>query len=1485
MESEKLEKQLEGLIKSGCLDLRTIPEKWGSRCWDSDFVDTVSCQHEEGPSQNRNREDEEDQAAQDGDYMEVDKAAPIVTSPYMEFKRLFIEQLEKISSNYDAMDEDGDPSLKTLKVLLENLQELYAICQSWVSNEFEQQKEKEMKDHLAVESEEEEKEGMRVRGIESQKEESSSHISRFWCILGELGVSRKCLLAFLCHLMTHGCIDVNDIHNTVHAAESRLVLNRIKIVAASTYLHLMCLRGGRAYRMFHPLVFRRAVDLLSPHEILCVKSVHDLISCFRMVFEIFGMMSETESLNYAIDFLVGILQVGNDELSTSATETLCLLWDKASSCDLEVFNSTLKAAIPFIVLNWEGCVVSGPISKDTLKIGSMACQLVTSLMSKSPFAGDAVCIFLQHCCVRICDKSEYRTAVAGFLSAIIVQLSSERYCKMITWLQKYSKNVKVSFRLFFLELTFQLIVAHVDSDRDGKDENMAFLSSKEILLRLLLSRVSDKSSLVRSKSLVMIHNVLSLYKEDSVLPSFVKSTIFGEVSEFAHFTESNMDGNVSSGSLEQSVSVSLNSSFNVKLVNNPVEIFISRCGDEKPGVRKTAVMVMEALCFIDQDDMTKYLRCLSERCCDEAVSCRKQSFISLTNLFQVFGKLNQEVVSAWVFATLPMIVDCESSIYEKCEDTWLDFVLMPLCTKGKDAELSWGIIDLICSKDKSGDMLKYFQKLFSNWARSGKVPKELCAPILKKALEDNASAGSWVLLSNFAEFSLSKSSDLKLEKFIAIFDDMMVKERYCICLHVLKIISVLACSSNSKESLAYFSKFLGYLQKFKYPASIVSGVVDVMVMFSKKIETSAKDKLEKLFDLCQEKLRAMVFSAEAKFDEAKAITYMFTLGEICQLLPSKVTSDSAVLIESFIAPSINIDGQEKFVAIPASVRAIAFLSLGKLCIQDEELAKNCIAAMARELENCDDSVVKNNVVVVMCDLAQRYACLIDLYIPHISACLHDQNELVRRQTLILLTRLLQEDYVKWKGSLFFHFVSVLVDDSKETRSYAEYCLFELLLNRFPHVISNNFIETIFYLNNFTKNCPFNKALLSENIKLRYSICGQGSARNKRLYIYKEMLKRMDDEMKFMLNAKLCQEVLGFVVDGNMKLDNEAMSVLSDTLAILCSPDIKLSSLKSKDDEADDMDSKSAAMTKAKTKLISQIVKKNTIENIMPITIALKHKFEKERSPLLGSLMQYILTIMTDYKSEVSDILVADKQLAREIEFDMRKFEEQKQGRKSTGSPFRLPASPSLHRTPNLNTTGSSCGTPAFKKPSTPLRLSIGSASRAQTSAKKAPICSTPCSTLNSSEHVNQVGETAGLPSPIPSAIPLRLYSEHATPIVMKRGTPGSTSKESMVGFLTPLGINAKASSKSKKKTVISMLSPDAKAPAPRQWRVASPFKAASVNADDNDAEKSFEEEDQENVLSTNRTGTKREISQLTPTKIAKPPVSQRLRRSHRTGKL
>lgn len=336
--------------------------------------------------------------------------------------------------------------------------------------------------------------------------------------------------------------------------------------------------------------------------------------------------------------------------------------------------------------------------------------------------------------------------------------------------------------------------------------------------------------------------------------------------------------------------------------------------------------------------------------------------------------------------------------------------------------------------------------------------------------------------------------------------------------------------------------------------------------------------------------------------------------------------------------------------------------------------------MSRELVTSQHAAIRNNIVVILCDLAVRYSTKVDPYIGVISSCLKDQSLLVRKQTLTLLARLLQEDYIKWKGSLFFHCVSCLID--ADFSAFAEFCLKHLLQAKHPGMFYQHFVETIFFFNGYEKHKVYNRFKQSSREKRLFSLQGRKNA-EKRMTIYRFLLSNMTDEQRFQLTAKLCQEVIGGMVDEVIPLDADGVGVIKDSLAVLACKEIKLTSLRRNVSEelADDGDEVRAAVAKAQTKIVTQLVKKNVMENVVPIVIAAKHLLEKEHDPLLKDLLLYLKELMQDYRTEVAEILAGDSQLAQEIQFDLKRFDEEQrravQTPAASATPHAMMVSPLL----------------------------------------------------------------------------------------------------------------------------------------------------------------------------------------------------------------
>lgn len=99
-----------------------------------------------------------------------------------------------------------------------------------------------------------------------------------------------------------------------------------------------------------------------------------------------------------------------------------------------------------------------------------------------------------------------------------------------------------------------------------------------------------------------------------------------------------------------------------------------------------------------------------------------------------------------------------------------------------------------------------------------------------------------------------------------------------------------------------------------------------------------------------------------------------------------IPSQLITLVQALMTPKIKIFSREKedldasislesmedthgvSIFLKESVRGHAIVALGKLCLGNRDLAKQCIVAFVKELGTCDSPVVRNNILVMLADL-------------------------------------------------------------------------------------------------------------------------------------------------------------------------------------------------------------------------------------------------------------------------------------------------------------------------------------------------------------------------------------------------------------------------------------------------------------------------------------------------------------------------------------
>ncbi|CAI9765857.1 unnamed protein product [Fraxinus pennsylvanica] len=404
--------------------------------------------------------------------------------------------------------------------------------------------------------------------------------------------------------------------------------------------------------------------------------------------------------------------------------------------------------------------------------------------------------------------------------------------------------------------------------------------------------------------------------------------------------------------------------------------------------------------------------------------------------------------------------------------------------------------------------------------------------------------------------------------------------------------------------------------------------------------------------------------------ESRSITAVFTIGSLVVICPSADLKAIIPVLYTIITSGSSDRKSNRLHRAALSLKQTApslyiqaWLTMGKICLADGKLAKRYLPLFVQELEKSDCAALRNNIVVIMADFCVRYTALVDCYMLKITKCLRDTCELVRRQTFILLSRLLQRDYVKWRGVLFLRFLLCLIDDSEKIRQLADFLFGNILKAKAPLLAYNSFVEAIFVLNDCNAHTGRSNAQSLQNETRPFSIRGNDeNSRSKRMHIYTTLLKQMAPEHLLATFAKVCAEILAAASDGMLCLEDvTGQSVLQDAFVILSSKEIKIQSNRGSSFEAADVeeDGGDSGGALAKGRAITQAVRKSLIQNTIPIFIELKRLLESKNSPLIGSLMECLRILLKDYKNEIDDLLVADRQLQKELVYDMQKYESTK----------------------------------------------------------------------------------------------------------------------------------------------------------------------------------------------------------------------------------
>ncbi|KAK1295211.1 hypothetical protein QJS10_CPA16g01530 [Acorus calamus] len=749
------------------------------------------------------------------------------------------------------------------------------------------------------------------------------------------------------------------------------------------------------------------------------------------------------------------------------------------------------------------------------------------------------------------------------------------------------------------------------------------------------------------------------------------------------------------------------------------ELLKQRCLDEKAAVKKAAlVLIMKSTSLLGGMVDDVFLKVIGAACSDPLVSIRKTALIALSEVYRKFPE--SRVISEWLHAVPRLIMDNESSVQEEYD---LELVLpkdvLALLEGICDGEVAPSVKKICMSLGKKKRLRPIVATALQNvitaseclWLRDGRSIKNWTSP-----------PGAWLLLSEISAFVPKAVGWEFLYHHWELLDQTRWESKPChtpiqedVCERIvstvpnsvawagdrvllLQTIASISIELPPEPAADLAHKLLKRIGDFNMHSTEVDAHVKALRTLCTR-KTVNKDEGETLIlkwvhQLLSKALK-IIDDFMSKISEAnkirsfltppgtgkkdvgasqsplQALTAVFTIGSLILVSPSADLKGIIPLLHTIITSGNSESKTKKLSGMTVSVKQIApslyiqsWVTMGKICLVDGKIAKRYIPLFVQELEKSDCAALRNNIVVVMVDFCVRYTALVDCYIPKITNLLCDPCEVVRRQTFILLSRLLQRDYVKWRGVLFLRFLLSLVDESEKIRHLAEYLFGNILRVKAPLLAYNSFVEAIFVLNDCHAHAGHCEAQggLHGGSRL-FTIRGNDEkSRSRRMQIYVSLLKQMAPEHLLATSAKLCAEILAAATDGLLNLDDvTGQSVLQDALQVLACKEMRIHSSRGADSSADMEEeggdsSGAGALAAARGRVVSQVAKKNLIQNAVPIFIELKRLLESKKNPLTGCLMECLRILLKDYKNEIEDILVADKQLQKELIYDMHKYE-------------------------------------------------------------------------------------------------------------------------------------------------------------------------------------------------------------------------------------
>ncbi|EER00914.1 hypothetical protein Pmar_PMAR002986 [Perkinsus marinus ATCC 50983] len=862
---------------------------------------------------------------------------------------------------------------------------------------------------------------------------------------------------------------------------------------------------------------------------------------------------------------------------------------------------------------------------------------------------DPVMGLIQRICTLCPEKKDWREAAATIVTLLesfaeqVVELELDEgtlTSRFASFVELLLTTNRAGFRAFAIDVVGVLVMraekAHLEKD------------TAKLLLQGVLGCVLDPVSTVRAKAILGVGSLL-------------KALVLGGGSDMAEEDRDWLRG----------------------VARKIPEIIVRAASDEKTGVRTVCTKVIDMLIDVLEQlnqlagDETLFVLPLDETLptlgLDSAVSVRKAAIATTDRILQMLSGRHREVLER----LYPAIENGRNSDpHSKSSSACKPYV---------------SALEKVIEETSNDEDPQLVQALWMGDV----VDPSLVAGAIRVYFSQDRCSGSLCP----TRFSLADFDPLSTPPEWSVYDQCVASEgagggiglegdpqasfgHLCLLKAVLFVMKQVAARVDGESSTAIARLLLEAIKEFKVPLTVALPVIELVKCFcdthratKQALQGWQKDLVYQM-ETCvyqgavyRPERPSTMLEKEAK-RLAAALGYLGDLVLACEesgkknvscfSKPESTYTNIHVLATDSVFSDIMSGNPKQHFRIPVPVRAQAIICLGKVCLKNEKQAKNLADVFALLLRHFEPVVVRNNAFVVLYDLCVQYTGLVDPRLPMMTRALNDEIRFYRHQAMMVISSLMAEDYVKFRGQTVYRYLTVLADENEEIRSFVESFFTRILIPRQHGLFADVFVKSICALNCW-KGHPLYASAAQNNREFSLQ-----EHTVKRERIYRFMMEYFDEAAKFKVVNEIMTRLLTRFLDDDgtarplplPQTEEESGATVYNVFCLLCCRELRLHM---KSGGGRDLTEQQRAMgneenedpnVQGERRDAAERSKKYMQETMIPTLLQLRNLMQSETSPFVYHINNCLRELLREFKDEIATFCNGDDQLAVELIYDL-----------------------------------------------------------------------------------------------------------------------------------------------------------------------------------------------------------------------------------------